>query len=118
MAGVSIFTSNKLPQLTASPQFAGHSVIPSLARDMQNPAEFDQMIDLAFVRVLSNPITYRFSWLSQLISTCIYAVIGGAGYAMFGNNVSEEFSQDLLGVPGYNEALNKAALWLLVISPL
>jgi len=81
--------------------FSGHSVIPSLARDMQNPAQFDEMIDLAF-----------------LISTLIYAIIGGAGYAMFGNNVSEEFSQDLLGVPGYNAALNKAALWLLVISPL
>jgi vesicular inhibitory amino acid transporter len=85
---------------------------------MQNPAQFDEMIDLAFVRVLPPCRTYRFSHAPQLISTLIYAIIGGAGYAMFGNNVSEEFSQDLLGVPGYNEALNKAALWLLVISPL
>ena len=36
---------------------------------------------------------------------------------MFGNNVSEEFSQDLLKTPGYNELLNKIALYVLVIAP-
>ena len=30
--------------------FSGHAVIPSLARDMVDPGEFDKMIDWAFVR--------------------------------------------------------------------
>jgi vesicular inhibitory amino acid transporter len=29
--------------------FSGHAVIPSLARDMADPARFDEMIDAAFV---------------------------------------------------------------------
>lgn len=40
---------------------------------MIDPSQFDHMIDRAFV-----------------IATCIYALVGAAGYLMFGNNVSEE----------------------------
>ncbi|KAJ6476368.1 transmembrane amino acid transporter protein-domain-containing protein [Mycena sanguinolenta] len=81
--------------------FSGHAVIPSLARDMVDPSEFNKMIDWAF-----------------LVATFIYALIGCAGYMMFGNSVSQEISMDLLSTPGYNAALNQAALWMLVISPL
>ncbi|KAF7319829.1 Aa-trans domain-containing protein [Mycena kentingensis (nom. inval.)] len=81
--------------------FSGHAVIPSLARDMVDPSEFNRMIDLAFV-----------------VATSIYALIGCAGYAMFGNSVSDEISMELLATPGYNAALNQAALWMLVLSPL
>ncbi|KZP12050.1 hypothetical protein FIBSPDRAFT_870672 [Athelia psychrophila] len=81
--------------------FSGHAVIPSLARDMVDPKEFDHMINWAFI-----------------IATFVYALIGSAGYLMFGINVSEEVSRDLLNTPGYNPFLNKAALWMLVISPL
>lgn len=31
-------------------QFAGHAVIPSLAKDMKEPQRFDHMINTAFVR--------------------------------------------------------------------
>ncbi|KAF8140795.1 transmembrane amino acid transporter protein-domain-containing protein [Mycena galopus ATCC 62051] len=81
--------------------FSGHAVIPSLARDMVDPSEFNKMIDWAFV-----------------VATGIYALIGCAGYLMFGNSVSQEISMDLLSTPGYNAALNEAALWMLVLSPL
>ncbi|KIY72765.1 hypothetical protein CYLTODRAFT_343436 [Cylindrobasidium torrendii FP15055 ss-10] len=81
--------------------FSGHAVIPSLARDMQDPTQFDSMINWAFV-----------------VATAIYVLIGWVGYLMFGNDVSEEVSLDLLRTPGFNPALNKACLWLLVISPL
>ncbi|KAJ8455245.1 hypothetical protein ONZ45_g18997 [Pleurotus djamor] len=81
--------------------FSGHAVIPSLARDMADPSQFDSMINWAF-----------------LIATSIYAIIGSAGYLMFGNDVSEEISIDLLNTPGYSAALNQAVLWMLVISPL
>ncbi|KAK6977041.1 aa-trans domain-containing protein [Favolaschia claudopus] len=81
--------------------FSGHAVIPSLARDMTDPTQFNKMIDWAFV-----------------VATFIYGLIGCAGYVMFGNSVSQEISMDLLATPGYNAVLNQAALWMLVISPL
>lgn len=54
-------------------QFAGHAVIPSLAKDMIDPSQFDYMIGWAFV-----------------VASVIYMLIGYAGYLMFGGNVSEE----------------------------
>ncbi|KAK7465722.1 hypothetical protein VKT23_005693 [Stygiomarasmius scandens] len=63
--------------------FSGHAVIPSLARDMANPEHFDQMINWAFV-----------------VATTIYTLVGYAGYLMFGNEVSEEISMDLLRTQG------------------
>ncbi|KAJ7743332.1 transmembrane amino acid transporter protein-domain-containing protein [Mycena metata] len=81
--------------------FSGHAVIPSLARDMVDPSQFGKMIDWAFI-----------------VATSIYTLIACAGYLMFGNSVSAEISVDLLATPGYNAALNQAALWMLVLSPL
>ncbi|TFK40992.1 transmembrane amino acid transporter protein-domain-containing protein [Crucibulum laeve] len=81
--------------------FSGHAVIPSLARDMVDPSQFDTMINWAFV-----------------VATFIYTIIGYAGYLMFGNAVSDEISMDLLNTKGYNPILNQAALWMLVVSPL
>ncbi|KAJ7500945.1 transmembrane amino acid transporter protein-domain-containing protein [Mycena galericulata] len=81
--------------------FSGHAVIPSLARDMVDPSQFNKMINWAFI-----------------VATSIYTLIACAGYLMFGNSVSAEISIDLLNTPGYNAAINEAALWMLVISPL
>ncbi|KAG8936618.1 hypothetical protein FRC02_000611 [Tulasnella sp. 418] len=81
--------------------FAGHAVIPSLIRDMADPREFKSMLNWAFA-----------------IATVVYAAIGAAGYRMFGHNVSDEVSQDLLKTPGYNAFLNQIAVWMLVLSPL
>ncbi|EJD04149.1 uncharacterized protein FOMMEDRAFT_82137 [Fomitiporia mediterranea MF3/22] len=81
--------------------FSGHAVLPSLAKDMANPKEFDEMINLAFIA-----------------ATVVYTCIGGGGYLMFGNSVSDEVSKDLLATPGYNVFLNKLAIWSLVIMPL
>ncbi|CAE7191913.1 unnamed protein product [Rhizoctonia solani] len=81
--------------------FAGHAVIPSLARDMAEPERFDGMINWAFS-----------------IATLIYGIVGAAGYVMFGRGVSDEVSVDLMKIPEYNQTLNKIAVWMLVISPL
>ncbi|KAL5495445.1 hypothetical protein ACEPAI_908 [Sanghuangporus weigelae] len=81
--------------------FSGHAVLPSLTRDMQDPKDFDKMINLAFIA-----------------ATIIYALIGGCGYLMFGNSVSDEVSKDLLATPGYNAFINKLAVWSLVVMPL
>lgn len=51
-------------------------MIPSLARDMIDPTQFDRMIEWAFA-----------------IATFIYTVIGVTGYIMFGNEISDEVSQ-------------------------
>ncbi|KAL6299652.1 transmembrane amino acid transporter protein-domain-containing protein [Sparassis latifolia] len=80
--------------------FSGHAVIPSLARDMVDPSRFDLMINYAFG-----------------IATAVYAIIGIAGYLMFGNSVSDEFSQDLAKYSVY-PVLNKVALWGLVLTPI
>ncbi|OJT11826.1 Vacuolar amino acid transporter 1 [Trametes pubescens] len=80
--------------------FSGHAVIPTLARDMIDPSRFDEMINWAFA-----------------IATGIYAVLGVAGYIMFGNSVSDEFSQDLIK-HNVHPSLNTIALWGLVITPL
>ncbi|KAF8585587.1 hypothetical protein K439DRAFT_1646593 [Ramaria rubella] len=81
--------------------FSGHAVIPSLARDMQDPTQFDNMINWAFG-----------------IATIVYGLIGAAGYLMFGRNVSEEVSKDILATPGYNIILNELSVWMLVVAPL
>ncbi|KAF8559229.1 hypothetical protein OG21DRAFT_1403136 [Imleria badia] len=81
--------------------FSGHVVIPSLARDMKDPSQFDHMANRAF-----------------FVATFIYAIIGYAGYLMFGDSVSDEISKDLLATPGYNATLNQLVMWLLVITPL
>ena len=54
-------------------QFSGHAVIPTLARDMVDPTQFDEMINWAFA-----------------IATGIYGLLGVAVYIMFGNAVSDE----------------------------
>ncbi|KAJ7597211.1 transmembrane amino acid transporter protein-domain-containing protein [Mycena floridula] len=81
--------------------YSGHAILPSLARDMKDPSQFNKMIEWAFI-----------------VATFVYALIGFAGYLMFGDEVSDEISIDLLNTSGYNPTLNRAALWMLVISPL
>ncbi|KIJ45124.1 hypothetical protein M422DRAFT_29978 [Sphaerobolus stellatus SS14] len=81
--------------------FGGHAVMPSLAEDMQNPEEFDGMINWAFG-----------------IATAVYGFIGAAGYLMFGDSVNEEISKNILETPGYPAFLNKVTVWMLVIAPL
>ena len=48
-------------------------MIPTLARDMVDPTQFDEMINWAFA-----------------IATGIYGLLGVVGYIMFGNAVSDE----------------------------
>lgn len=73
-------------------QFSGHAVIPSIARDMMEPSQFDTVMNYAFVsRLLESPALVSCSKLFvQTVATCIYAVIGMAGYLMFGNDVYDE----------------------------
>ncbi|KIJ21596.1 hypothetical protein PAXINDRAFT_63380 [Paxillus involutus ATCC 200175] len=101
MAGVGVFAFVASARTYLFRQFSGHVVIPSLARDMIDPSQFNHMANWAFT-----------------IATFIYAIIGYAGYLMFGSSVSDEISKDLLATPGYNVRLNQLAMWLLVVTPL
>jgi hypothetical protein len=62
---------------------------------MVDPSQFDNMVSWAFVstptRVFGNDYS-QFPNLRQVVATFIYAVIGYAGYLMFGRNVSDEVS--------------------------
>ncbi|CAH7690614.1 transmembrane amino acid transporter protein-domain-containing protein [Phakopsora pachyrhizi] len=80
--------------------FAGHSIMPSLARDMKNPKDFNRMVDLAYLSAGS-----------------MYLIAGVAGYLMFGNKVSEEITKDMLSVQGYPVAINRLAIWMVGINP-
>ena len=85
---------------------------------MTDPTQFDRMIDTAFViattlyGIIGVAGTLRFRWCSTTFAHW------SLGYAMFGNGVSEEFSQDLFSTPGYNGLLNKIALYALIITPM
>ena len=53
--------------------FAGHAVFPQLYRDMQDPKQYDRMVD----------ITYG-------ITTAVYLTMAVAGYLMFGSQTMQE----------------------------
>ncbi|KIY45421.1 hypothetical protein FISHEDRAFT_49546 [Fistulina hepatica ATCC 64428] len=91
MAGVSSFAL----------VFSGHAVIPSLTMDMADPSQYEKMLNTAFI-----------------VATSLYTLIGYAGYIMFGADVHDEISIDLMNTPGYHPVINQVALWLLVLSPL
>lgn len=53
--------------------FAGHAVFPSIYRDMENPSEYNKMVN----------VTYG-------ITTVIYIVMAVIGYVMFGQDSLQE----------------------------
>lgn len=81
--------------------FSSHPIIPSLVRDMKDPAQFPRMLNFAY-----------------LAATIMYLSMGIIGYAMFGRSVSDEITRDLAKTSGYPVTLNKFAIWLIVINPL
>lgn len=81
--------------------FSSHPIIPSLVRDMKDPAQFPRMLNLAY-----------------LAATIMYLSMGIIGYAMFGRSVSDEITRDLAKTSGFPVVLNKFAIWLIVINPL
>ncbi|KAI7906777.1 transmembrane amino acid transporter protein-domain-containing protein [Cokeromyces recurvatus] len=81
--------------------FAGHAVFPSIYRDMKNPKQYNKLVD----------ITYQ-------ITAAIYLAMATIGYLMFGQEVLQEITQNLILVKEYSQALNHFAIWLLVLTPI
>ena len=76
--------------------FAGHAVFPAIYASMETPEEYEPMLDATYAIVFA---------------TCL--VIGGAGYALYGDSVRDEVT---LNLP--NGALSTLALALITINPL
>lgn len=82
--------------------YGGHAVIPSIAKDMRNPASMDRVFNISFS-----------------VACFIAGVSGTMGYLMMGDNVSDEISKDLMNPKyGYPKNLNVVALWMIVLVPL
>ncbi|KAI8636937.1 transmembrane amino acid transporter protein-domain-containing protein [Parasitella parasitica] len=81
--------------------FAGHAVFPSIYRDMENPKQYNRMVDL----------TYQ-------ITAVIYFLMAIVGYLMFGQEALQEITQNLALIEDYSQLLNRFAIWLLVLTPI
>jgi amino acid permease len=79
--------------------FAGHATFPSVYRDMAEPEHFPRVVNYTY-----------------LATSLIYAFMAAAGYLMFGNDV-KVIMENMMATPGYNQLLNKLAVWLIVINP-
>jgi vesicular inhibitory amino acid transporter len=53
--------------------FAGHAVFPAIYSDMENPKQYENMVDLTYV-----------------ITVAVYITMAIAGYAMFGLETMQE----------------------------
>lgn len=53
--------------------FSGHAVFPAIYRDMENPKQYESMVDLTYV-----------------ITVAIYITMAIAGYTMFGLETMQE----------------------------
>lgn len=80
--------------------FSAHPIIPSLYRDMQQPALFGQMIDLAYLTAVG-----------------LYMAVATMGYLMFGSLVSDEVSKDLARTPHMPVVLTCICVGLLTFNP-
>ncbi|CAO3654354.1 unnamed protein product [Mucor fragilis] len=81
--------------------FAGHAVFPSIYRDMENPKQYNHMVN----------ITYQ-------ITAVIYILMAIVGYLMFGQEALQEITQNLALIDEYSQVLNRFAIWLLVLTPI
>lgn len=55
--------------------FSGHAVMPSILRDMQDPKQYDRMVDIAYA-----------------VTAAAYVLMAIMGYLMFGQETMQEVS--------------------------
>ncbi|KAI8922649.1 transmembrane amino acid transporter protein-domain-containing protein [Entophlyctis helioformis] len=81
--------------------FDGHSVFPSIYRDMHAP-------QTTFSRAMS---------LSYSVIFSIYAITACCGYAMFGTDVLPEVTKSLALLPGVHPLLLRLTIWFIALNP-
>ncbi|KAH8821575.1 transmembrane amino acid transporter protein-domain-containing protein [Xylogone sp. PMI_703] len=81
--------------------WGGHSVFPNLYRDMRHPAKFKRAIE----------VTFSFTYILD----CATAV---AGILMFGDDVRDEITSNIIGNSNYPQALSILITIFIAIIPL
>ncbi|KAI8138353.1 transmembrane amino acid transporter protein-domain-containing protein [Fennellomyces sp. T-0311] len=81
--------------------FSGHAVFPSIYRDMEDPKQYERMVDIAYV-----------------VTAFAYITMAVTGYLMFGQETMQEITQNLASTPGYNKAVTQFGVGLIVLTPL
>ncbi|KAI7882722.1 hypothetical protein K492DRAFT_144712 [Lichtheimia hyalospora FSU 10163] len=80
--------------------FAGHSVFPTIYRDMEDPKQYKSVVNWCYVA-----------------TAIVYFFVAACGYRMFGVDTLEEITQNIVTIPEYNRLVNLAVLWLLALNP-
>ncbi|KAI2642624.1 transmembrane amino acid transporter [Xylaria nigripes] len=81
--------------------WGGHSVIPNIYRDMRHTQKFTKSLNF----------TFSFAML-------VDASIAIAGFLMFGDDVREEITANMLGTTGYPDVLNVLLVIFIAVIPL
>ena len=79
--------------------FSGHAIVPSIYNSMQRPHEFERMIDLTYIVVLS---------------ACLLVAI--SGYYMFGNDVDDQITISLEKQAGDGDLAMDCLTWLMILT--
>ncbi|TPX52043.1 hypothetical protein SeMB42_g01682 [Synchytrium endobioticum] len=78
----------------------GHSVFPSIYRDLQGPRRFKWVVAIAYT-----------------LAVLLYLIVAAAGYCMFGDETLQEITQNLPTVPTFNTKLTQYTILLVAINP-
>ncbi|KAI9251860.1 transmembrane amino acid transporter protein-domain-containing protein, partial [Phascolomyces articulosus] len=81
--------------------FSGHAVFPSIYRDMEDPKQYEKMVDISY-----------------LVTAGAYITMAVTGYLMFGLETMQEITQNLANTPGYHKAITQFGVGLIVLTPL
>ena len=79
----------------------GHSVFPSIYRDMASPKQYSAMVNISFT-----------------VTFLVYSLLASVGYLMFGIYTREEISLNLPQVKEYNPLLTQITVWLVALNPI
>lgn len=81
--------------------FSGHAVFPSIYRDMQDPKQYERMVDIAYI-----------------VTAAAYVLMAIMGYLMFGQETMQEITQNLASTPGYYPIVTNIGIGLMILTPL
>jgi vesicular inhibitory amino acid transporter len=89
------------PDLTLAAPWGGHSVFPNIYRDMRHPFKYHRAVDT----------TYAFTFLLDSGMAVI-------GLLMFGDNVHDEITSNILLTPGYPPSISILIVVCIAIIPI
>ncbi|KXS21832.1 hypothetical protein M427DRAFT_93117 [Gonapodya prolifera JEL478] len=82
--------------------FSGHSVFPSIYRDMAEPEGYPAMVSVSYA-----------------ITSFFYVGIAARlGYLMFGQGTVQEITVNIASILTYPTIINKITIWLMIVNPI